>query len=296
MNTTSWYKIRRILEAAIDCSPHRRERLLDRACKGDAELRRHVTDLLEQETPGDGWLESPVPGAVANLVEWSEVIGGSDRIGRYRVGDVIAVGGMGVVVQGFDDTASDARPVAIKILSRGVGTRRMLRAFKREQQLLDQLDHPNITRLLDSGVCADGRPYIVMEYVDGRPIDEFVRTSGLPMADRLSLFRTVCLAVHYAHQNLIVHRDLKPGNILVSAGGVVKLLDFGIAKLLHDQPRVSGSATETMMDAMTLQYCSPEQIRGEPISTATDIFSLGVILYEMIAGCRPYDLGGASRY
>lgn len=296
MNAASWSQVRRIFEAAIDRPAHRRERLLDRACKGDAELRRQVCDLLARENASDEWLASPVPGAATNLLELSQLIGRGGYIGRYRVGEVIAVGGMGVVLRGIDESAEMPRPVAIKMLPRGLCTRRTLRAFRREQRLLEQLDHPNITRLLDSGLSPDGQPFIVMEYVDGRPIDAFLRASAMSIADRLSLFRSVCLAVHYAHQNLIVHRDLKPGNILVSEGGVVKLLDFGIAKLLEKNPHPGGSQTETMMDAMTLQYCSPEQIRGEPITTATDVYSLGVILYELLAGRPPYELARASRY
>lgn len=296
MNATSWPRVRRILEAAIDCPAHRRERLLDRACHGDAELRQQVDDLLARQPADDKWLDSPVPGAATNLLELSQLVGRAGYIGRYRVGEVIAVGGMGVVLRGVDDAGDPPCTVAIKILPRGYCTRRTLRAFRREQRLLEQLDHPNITRMFESGLSPDGQPYIVMEYVDGRPMDEYVRLHKMSIEDRLNLFRTVCLAVHYAHQNLIVHRDLKPGNILVSEGGVVKLLDFGIAKLLEQGPHAGSSATETMMNAMTLQYSSPEQIRGEPITTATDVYSLGVILYELLAGHAPYDLAKVSRY
>jgi serine/threonine-protein kinase len=288
--------VRRILEAAIGCPEHRRERLLDCACRGDEALRRQVCELLAQRPPEDEWLASPVPGAATNLLELSQLVGRAGYIGRYRIGEVIAVGGMGVVLRGIDESSDNPRTVAIKILPRGLCTRRTLRAFRREQRLLEQLVHPNITRMFESGLSPDGQPYIVMEYVDGLPIDEYMRLHKMPLDDRLMLFRSVCLAVHYAHQNLIVHRDLKPGNILVSGGGVVKLLDFGIAKLLDQSARPAGPQTETMMNAMTLQYSSPEQIRGEPITTATDVYSLGVILYDLLAGRPPYELTRASRY
>lgn len=294
MDTVTWKKVRRIAEAASDCAPPRRARFLDRACRGDSALRQAVDELIGREPPDEDWLAAPVPGAATHALAWSGVLGAMTRIGRYRIDGVIAVGGMGIVLKAADDSAERPVTVAIKLLPPGRDSRKMLRAFRREQRLLDQLDHPNIGRILEMGTCNDGRPYFVMEYVDGVPIDEYVRTCSLPMNERLELFRAVCLAVHYAHQNLIVHRDLKPGNILVGAGGVIKLLDFGIAKLLTDQP--AASATETMMDAMTPRYSSPEQIRGEPISTATDIYSLGVVLYELIAERLPYDLGGASRY
>ncbi len=296
VSSAPWPQVRRIVEAAIHCPAHRRDRLLDRACKGSADLRRQVSDLLSQELPDESWLESPVAGAATHLLELSHLVGRTGYIGRYRIGEVIAVGGMGVVLRGIDESADHPRPVAIKILPRGLCTRRTLRAFRRERRLLEQLNHPNITQILESGLCPDGQPYIVMEFVDGHPIDQYFRLHPTSLEDRLSLFRAVCLAVHYAHQNLIVHRDLKPGNILVGTGGVVKLLDFGIAKLLDPSARAAASQTETMMDAMTLQYSSPEQIRGEPITTATDVYSLGVILYELLAGRPPYDLSRSSRY
>lgn len=296
MNAVPWNKVRRIFEAAIDCPAHRRDRLLSRACRGDEELRRQVTDLLDQQPRDDDWLASPFPGAATNLLELSHLVGAAEKIGPYRVGEVIAIGGMGVVLRAVDESAETPRSVAIKLLPRELCTRRTLRAFRREQRLLEQLDHPNITRLLDAGIKPDGQPYIVMEFVDGRPIDEYVRTHNLSVNQRLSLFRSVCMAVHYAHQNLIVHRDLKPANILIDENGIVKLLDFGIAKLLRQDAQPAVSQTVTMMDAMTLQYSSPEQIRGEVITTATDVYSLGVILYELLTGSPPYELSRTSRY
>src|ERR1043166_8046959 len=205
--TASWPKARRILESAMDCPPHRRDRLVERACRSDPELLCLVRELLSHEPPDDTWLDSPVRGAAASLIELSELTAKTERIGHYRVIEPIAVGGMGIVLRGVDESSADDRPVAIKIV-RGFFSRRVLRAFLREQRLLASLNHPNITRLLDSGLTADNRPYFVMEFVDGRSIDEFVRETALSVEQRLRLFRSVCLAVHHAHQNLVVHRDL----------------------------------------------------------------------------------------
>ncbi|HUN82413.1 MAG TPA: serine/threonine-protein kinase, partial [Phycisphaerae bacterium] len=291
IDSASWPRVRRILESAMDCPPHRRERLLDRACRGDDELRRQVNELLSHAPADDTWLDSPVPGAAPTLIELSELLGRTERVGNYRIMEPIAVGGMGVVLRAVDETAG--RVVAIKII-RSLASPGMLRAFRREQRLLAQLDHPAITRLLETGLTPEGLPYIVMEYVEGRPIDEHIRLADLSIEDRLELFRSVCLAVHFAHQNLVVHRDLKPANILVIQSGQIKLLDFGIAKLLDRSSQ--GTVTETLAGAMTLRYSSPEQIRGEPITTATDVYSLGVILYELLTGRAPYELASRSRY
>ena len=293
MDTASWPKVRRILESAMDRPPHRRDRLVDRACRGDPELLRQVRELLSREPVDDRWLDGPIPGAASSLVELSDFLARNERIAHYRIVEPIAVGGMGMVLRGVDESSPDACPVAIKVI-RGLASRRALLSFRREQRLLARLDHPNITRLLDTGLTVDKLPYIVMEFVDGLPIDEHARRASLTIEQRLNLFRFVCLAVHFAHQNLVVHRDLKPANILVTQTGQVKLLDFGIAKYLHGPHATTGA--ETLSDAMTLRYSSPEQIRGQAITTATDVYSLGVILYELLAERPPYELANCSRY
>jgi eukaryotic-like serine/threonine-protein kinase len=184
--------------------------------------------------------------------------------------------------------------VAIKLIKRGMDTEFVLRRFRNERQILAALDHPNIARLLDGGTSEDGLPYLVMEYIEGTPLDEYCDQRQLTIAERLQLFRQVCAAVHYAHQHLVIHRDLKPSNILVTADGTPKLLDFGIAKLLT--PELAAETldqTQGGLRLMTPAYASPEQVRGEPITTASDVYALGVVLYELLTGAasqRRFDL------
>ena len=180
--------------------------------------------------------------------------------------------------------------VAIKLLAHGLIAEELVLRFRNERQTLAALEHPNIVRLLDGGTADDGLPYLVMDYVEGLPIDEYCDSRKLSTSERLMLFRTICGAVHYAHQNLIVHRDLKPANILVTSEGVPKLLDFGIAKLLNPELSTQMLLTRANMRAMTPEYASPEQVRGNPVTTATDVYSLGVLLYELLTGHRPFHL------
>src|SRR5580658_4082427 len=213
-----------------------------------------------------------------------------DRIGPYRVLRTLGVGGMGEVYLAERADAEFEQQVAIKVvfgsaLARGVHSR-----LKIERQILAQLDHPNIAHLLDGGSLADGTAYIVMEYVDGVPIDAFCDSNRLDVSAILKLFQTVCAAVHYAHQNLIVHRDLKPSNILVTAAGVPKLLDFGIAKLLDDRraSRHTLALTQADIRIMTPDHASPEQVRGQAITTSSDVYVLGVLLYKLLCGSSPF--------
>jgi len=211
------------------------------------------------------------------------------RIGPYKLIREIGRGGMGTVYLAVRADDEFQKRVAIKIVKRGMDSDAIVRRFRRERQILAYLDHPNIARLLDGGTTEDHLPYFVMEYVEGLRLYEYADTHKLNTAERLKLFQTVCSAVHYAHQNLIVHRDLKPGNILVTADGTAKLLDFGIAKLLN--PEMSADVidpTATAIRLMTPEYASPEQVRGEPITTASDVYALGVVLYELLTGHRPY--------
>ena len=184
--------------------------------------------------------------------------------------------------------------VAIKLIKRGMDTDAVLQRFRHERQILASLEHPNIARLLDGGTTGDGLPYFVMEYVDGEPIDDYCRARQLSLDQRLRLFREVCAAVSYAHQHLVVHRDIKPSNILVTTDGVPKLLDFGIAKLLDPGEEPSTLATVFGAQAMTPQYASPEQLHDERITTVSDVYALGVLLYELLAGARPYDVTDKS--
>ena len=211
------------------------------------------------------------------------------RIGSYEVCEPIAEGGMGTVYRGVR-IHDFQKQVAIKVIKRGMDTSFVLRRFLYERQILAGLDHPHIARLLDAGATEDGRPYLVMEYIEGKPITDYADERGAGIPERLELFRTVCSAAHYAHQNLVVHRDLKPGNILVTAGGTLKLLDFGIAKLLEP----GADATMTSLRLLTPECASPEQVRGDPVTTATDIYSLGVLLYQLLTGEPPHHFSTRS--
>jgi serine/threonine protein kinase/tetratricopeptide (TPR) repeat protein len=211
------------------------------------------------------------------------------RVGSYRLVREIGQGGMGTVYLAVRDDDAFHKRAALKILKRGMDTDAIVRRFRTERQILAGLDHPNIARLLDGGTTPDGRPYLVMEFVDGAPLVEFADARQLDTAARLDIFLQVAAAVQYAHQNLVIHRDLKPANVLVTRDGVPKLLDFGIAKLLN--PEMAGhtlAPTAAGLQLMTPEYASPEQVRGEAVTTATDVYSLGVLLYELLTGRRPY--------
>jgi serine/threonine protein kinase len=199
---------------------------------------------------------------------------------------------MGTVYRAVRDDDAFRKEVALKVVQRGLTSEYHRERFRQERQILAALDHPNVARLLDGGTTEDGRPYLVMEAVSGEPIDSYCARGNLALRERLELFRLVCAAVQYAHQNLIVHRDLKPANILVTLEGSPKLLDFGIAKLLP--PEHGSPATVTEFRALTPYYASPEQLRGDPITTASDVYSLGVLLYELLVGRRPFALEGRS--
>ncbi len=214
-----------------------------------------------------------------------------DRIGGYRIVRELGRGGMGVVYLARKDDDRFQRTVAIKIVKRGMDTEDIVRRFETERQVLAAMDHPNIARLLDGGTTEDGRPYFVVEHIEGRPIDKYCDEQRLSIGERLKLFCKVCSAVHYAHQNLVVHRDIKPGNILVTKDGEPKLLDFGIAKLLNPGfSPVTHDPTSPSLRLMTPEYASPEQVRGEIVGTASDVYSLGVLLFELLTGHRPYRL------
>ncbi len=210
------------------------------------------------------------------------------RIGHYLIKRSVGAGGMGVVYLATRDDPSFTQLVALKVVKRGMDTDDIVRRFNQERTLLSGLNHPNIARLLDGGATEDGRPYFVLEFVEGTPIDRYCDSNRLSVADRLKLFRKVCSAVHHAHQNLIVHRDLKPGNILVTKEGEPKLLDFGIAKVLNPSIMQAQEVTGPEVRLMTPEYASPEQVRGDPLTTASDIYALGVLLYELLTGRRPY--------
>ncbi len=287
MDPERWQRIDALLEAALDRDPAERSDFLEQACD-DPALRHTVDALLAAEVKLGGFLEAPAVVAGGAVTAKA-----GDTIGPYRIDREIDHGGMGTVY--LASRADDAfkRQVAIKLLNPGMASANLVRRFRSERQILASLDHPYIARLFEGGTSSDGRPYLVMEYVDGLPVDEYCDRERLTVVQRLGLFRKICSAVHYAHQNLVVHRDIKPSNILVTAGGEPRLLDFGIAKLLDPEGfPYTVDVTVTGLRPMTPHYASPEQIRGEPITTASDVYSLGVLLYKLLAGRLPFQLAG----
>src|SRR5204863_9694351 len=210
------------------------------------------------------------------------------RVGSYRVVREVGRGGMGAVYLAERADSAFHKRVAVKVVKRGMDTDFILRRFRHERQILASFDHPNIARLLDGGTTEEGLPYFVMEYVEGLPIDASCDTQALSIIERLKLFRHVCAAVTYAHRHTVIHRDIKPSNILVTSDGTPKLLDFGIAKILQPGGGPEALMTMTGVRPMTPEYASPEQVRGEPVTTASDVYSLGIVLYELLVGRSPY--------
>jgi eukaryotic-like serine/threonine-protein kinase len=286
-----WQRIEALFYEALEHAPAAREAFLASACGSDLDLRREIDSLLAASDKTLGFIQRPLQEAARSLDDRSEITSGR-QIGSYRLLGVLGEGGMGRVYLAARADDLYKQQVAIKLMHAGFAqTRRMLLRFGAERQILANLNHPNIARLLDGGV-SDGLPYLVMEYVDGVPIDEYCRQHGLGIESRLKLFCTVCRAVEYAHKNLVVHRDIKPGNILVAADGTPKLLDFGIAKLLADGTDLTRTRTGERM--MTPEYASPEQVRGDSITTSTDVYALGVLLYELLSGRRPFHIETTS--
>jgi non-specific serine/threonine protein kinase/serine/threonine-protein kinase len=279
-----WQQVKSIFEAAITLDQDERAAFLSDSCREDTQLLALVNRLISADERAEAFLESsPVESLLAG--EANTWIG--QRVGHYRIVEELGRGGMGAVYLAHREDEFE-KVVALKIIKRGMDSDDMLRRFRNERQILAQLDHPNIARLLDGGTTDDGLPYFVMEYVDGATIDDYAEQHRLSISDRLKLFRQVCAAVSYAHQHLAIHRDIKPSNILVTSEGIPKLLDFGIAKLLS--PGARPAETMTGMQMMTPEYASPEQARGESlITTATDIYSLGIVLYELLTGESPYE-------
>ena len=294
MTPERWHQIETIFHAAADRPPADRAGFLDRACGDDAELRGEVDSLLAQNVV-DSVLQAPILNAAESVTREAEDARVGQRLGFYKLTGVIGQGGMGTVYLGVRDDDQYRKQVAIKLVKRGMDTDSLLRRFRHERQILASLEHPHVARLLDGGTTDDGLPYLVMERVDGQPVTAYCDASGLTIPERLGLFLKVCAAVSYAHQNLVVHRDLKPTNILVTKEGTPKLLDFGIAKLLTADPDSPDTPqTATSLHLMTPDYASPEQVRGLPITTAVDVYSLGAVLYEILSGERAHQFKSYS--
>jgi eukaryotic-like serine/threonine-protein kinase len=294
MTPERWKKVEEVFESALEQAPEERSAYLTRACAGDESLREQVETLIASYEEAGSFIEDPAlgTGVLPDTVvdETVNVLIGR-RLGSYKIVREIGRGGMGSVYLAMRADDEFQKRVAIKLIKRGMDTDFIIRRFRNERQILASLDHPHIARLLDGGTTDDGLPYFVMEYVEGQPIHHYCDTQKLSTIERLKLFLKACAAVEYAHQNLIIHRDLKPSNILVTAAGTPKLLDFGIAKILN--PEIASQTmdpTTAALRLMTPEYASPEQVRGLPATTTSDVYSLGVLLYELLTGHRPYRL------
>ncbi|HYI94108.1 MAG TPA: protein kinase [Bryobacteraceae bacterium] len=289
-NPERWQRIKELLNAALDLEPTKRAAYLNENCGADTELREEVTELLSSyENAGEEFLDLPDrQNSVLDAFKSFDPLVGN-LVGPYRILEEIGQGGMGSVYKAVRADDLFKHEVAVKIVRRGMNNEFILRRFRHERQALAALDHPNVARLLDGGLTDEGAPYFVMEYIEGRPIDAYCDEQRLNTRARLEMFQQVCAGVQAAHDRKIVHRDIKPANILVDAQGRPRLLDFGIAKILD--PELSTQTldpTATILRLMTPEYASPEQVCGDEITSASDVYSLGVLLYELLTGHRPY--------
>lgn len=305
MNPSRWQQIEEIFQNVVDLTPKERSAFLKRECQNDSELKTEVEKLLNDYDSADSFIESPVwtdsffinssakkaiSDSFNKLPEEAvdKLIG--KNIGVYQLTEEIGKGGMGAVYLGTRTDGSFRQTVAVKLIKRGMDTDFVLKRFRQERQILANLNHPNIALLLDGGTTDDDLPYFVMEFIEGSPLYKFCDQKKLNINERLKLFRHILDAIDFAHQNKIIHRDIKPPNILITKNGTPKLLDFGIAKVLNPEfgVDITVDPTATAMRLMTPEYASPEQVCGNPVSPASDIYSLGILLYELLTGHRPY--------
>ncbi|HOZ03844.1 MAG TPA: serine/threonine-protein kinase [Arenimonas sp.] len=282
MHTERWATLSPLLDELLELSGDAREMRLYQMREQYPELAQELLKMMDLERSHPDFMAEPL----ANLDNLSPRI--NDEIGPYRLVSLLGEGGMGQVWLAVRSDGLYERRVALKLLRPGLGDAGLRQRFTRERQILARLAHANIARLLDAGIMADGQPYLALDYVNGEPITDYVKRLNLDLRSRLLLFRQVCDAVSHAHANLVVHRDLKPSNIMVTPNGEVMLLDFGIAKLLDHKTGEHTEITQTGHRTFTLHYAAPEQLRGEIISTLTDVYALGVVLYEILSGCKPY--------
>lgn len=282
IDTQRWRQIDELLQVALRLEPAQRATLLQQACARDATLRREVEALLAEAEDAGDFLATPA-------VKFQTGFTPDQQFGPYRLVRELGRGGMGTVWLAERSDGEFQQRVALKLVKRGMDTDEVLRRFRYERQILARLEHPHIARLYDGGATPEGLPYLVMEYIEGLSLDEYCEQQCLTVHQRLALFQQVCAAVHFAHRNLVVHRDLKPGNILVTNKGQVKLLDFGIAKLLAPSADPAQDIyTQTGQRLLTPAYASPEQVKGDVITTASDVYALGALLYRLLAGVLPY--------
>ena len=289
-NPSRWRRIEDLFHQALEQPELERKRWLIKACADDVSLLGEVESLLESEKSSASLsIREHVVGAATAMAESLEQNDLPPRVGPYRLLRQIGRGGMGTVYLAERADGQFEQQVAVKMVQPGMDTEFILARFRRERRVLARLDHRNIGRLLDGGTTSDGIPYFVMEYIDGNWITRHCDSKALSVEQRLRLFLRVCSAVHYAHLQFVVHRDLKPGNILVDSKSEPKLLDFGICKLLYRDASSENHDTGALgMPLLTPEYASPEQVRGEPVNIASDVYSLGAVLYELLTGSRPH--------
>src|SRR5579863_1386415 len=290
MNRERWQQIQNVFHAAADLPRSEQPSFVRTACQGDDELFSEVLAMLEQDAEGNSLLDRGLAGVAGRTISAAGSLPFKE-FGPYRVVRLLGEGGMGVVY--LAERKDLASQVAIKILRDAWLSPARRERFASEQRTLAQLNHPLIARLYDAATLDHGTPYFVMEYVDGAPLTEYCRAHKPVMEQRLRLFRSVCEAVQHAHSHAVIHRDLKPSNILVKSDGSVRLLDFGIAKQLESL-ELAADQTMTGLRLMTPAYAAPEQIRGERVGVHTDVYSLGVLLYELLTGQLPFDLSGLT--
>ena len=300
MTPERWQQVKDALQDALAQPATERAAFLARTGREDADLALEVDSLLAAHDEAGAFIATPALARVDATLLLDELQGAlgwsGRRVGPYLLVREIGHGGMGAVYLGIRADDEYQKQVAIKVVRSSFDPAFIAQRFRHERQILADLDHPNVARLIDGGSTEDGSPYFVMEYVDGLPIDRYCDANRLSVDDRLTLFRHVCTAVHYAHQHLVVHRDLKASNILVTSDGAPKLLDFGIAKLLDADSHVPEDRTLTAMRVMTLESASPEQVRGETVTTATDVYALGVLLHRLLTGRGPYEAATPSSH
>ncbi len=288
MTPERWQQVQKVFLGALERAGDERRGFLEQACAGDPTLQSRVTAMLDASDDGEAVIETAVGGALelaAGELDGPE----RQRIGPYEVLGELGEGGLAKVYLAERADEQFKMRVAIKVVKRGMDTADILRRLRQERQILASLDHPHIARIFDGGTTDDGLPYFVMEHIEGSPVDEYCDRRKLSVRERLELFRAACSAVHCAHQSLVIHRDIKPSNLLVTEDGVPKLLDFGIAKLLDSESSAQTVAhTAAGLRLLTPEYASPEQVRGQPLTTATDVYSLGALLYRLLTGHRPH--------
>lgn len=303
MGTSDWSEVEQILDEALEKSGNKRKTFIEERCGENKKLKSWVTELLESIESSQGFLETGsvekevlIPDIADSITSEGDSSFIGTQLGAYTIKELIEHGGMGSVYLAHRTDGTFEHRVAIKIIRRGMDTPSNRARFLREQNILARLHHPNIARLYGGGLTDDGLPYLFMEYIDGKPIDQFCDDQRLSIMERLALFNQVCKAVQYAHESLIVHRDLKPDNIMINSNGRVKILDFGIAKLMD--PKFQEDAknqTQPGARMLTLAFAAPEQINGDSITTSVDCYALGTVLYKLLSGLKPFEFKKMKR-